>query len=54
MKGVPHFMKKRLTAAYLAALMALSALPISACAADTDTATVPALNTTEHDRYMNG
>ncbi len=47
-------MKKRLTAASLAALMALSALPISACAADADTAAAPALNTTEHDRYMNG
>ena len=51
-------MKKQLTAAALAALIAAGALPVSACAAEAegDMAPVktPALNTTEHMQYMNG
>lgn len=50
-------MKKQVTAASLAALVALSALPISACAAGTnDQAPIkaPVLNTTDHMQYMNG
>ena len=50
-------MKKQVTAASLAALMAMSALPISACAAATDDiapAKMPVLNTTDHMQYMNG
>ena len=50
-------MKKRLTAASLAALMAVTTLPISACAAasnETDGAPVPQLNTADHMQYMNG
>ena len=50
-------MKKRLTAASLAALMAVTTLPISACAAasnETDGAPVPHLNTAYHMQYMNG
>ena len=50
-------MKKQVTAASLAALMAMSALPISACAAATDDiapAKTPVLNTTDHMQYMNG
>ena len=51
-------MKKQLTAAALAALIAAGALPVSACAAEAegDMAPVktPALNTTDHMQYMNG
>lgn len=50
-------MKKQVTAASLAALVAISALPISACAAamgDMAQAKTPVLNTTDHMRYMNG
>nr|WP_297170910.1 S-layer homology domain-containing protein [uncultured Agathobaculum sp.] len=50
-------MKKQVTAAALAALMAAGALPISACAAaveDRAPVRTPALNTTEHMQYMNG
>ena len=50
-------MKKQVTAASLAALVAISALPISACAAATnDQAPIkaPVLNTTDHMQYMNG
>ena len=50
-------MKKQVTAASLAALMAVAALPVSACAATvTDEAPVksPVLNTTDHMQYMDG
>lgn len=49
-------MKKQITAASLAALMSLSALPVAACAAPVlkDGAPVPQLNTTDHMQYMNG
>lgn len=50
-------MKKQVTSAALAALLAVSVLPVSACAATTeDMAPVkaPALNTTDHIQYMNG
>lgn len=49
-------MKKQVTAASLAALMAVSALPVSACAAPVlkDGAPLPQLNTTDHMQYMNG
>ena len=50
-------MKRQVTAAALAALIAAGAMPISACAAEAgDQAPVrtPALNTTEHMQYMNG
>ena len=51
-------MKRRLTAAALAALVGAGALPFSACAApDEDqapAADAPALNTTDHMQYMNG
>ena len=50
-------MKKQVTAATLAALMAVAALPVSACAATvTDQAPVktPVFNTTDHMQYMNG
>lgn len=49
-------MKKHITAASLAALMAVSALPVAACAAPVlkDGAPVPQLNTTDHMQYMNG
>ena len=50
-------MKKQVTAASLAALMAVAALPVSACAATvTDQAPVksPVLNTTDHMQYMDG
>ena len=46
-------MNKRMTAGALAALMAAS-LPISACAANRETAAAPQLNTAEHMQYMNG
>ena len=44
-------MKKKITAAALAALVAAGALPISACAAavqNSDGAPVPQLNTADH------
>ena len=50
-------MKRQITAAALAALMAAGTLPVSACAAaveDTAQERTPALNTTEHMQYMNG
>lgn len=50
-------MKKRMTAASMAALMAVSMLPVSACAASAeDMAPVkaPAWNTAQHMQYMNG
>lgn len=50
-------MKKQVTAASLAALVAISALPISACAAamnDQAPIKAPILNTTDHMQYMNG
>lgn len=49
-------MKKHITAASLAALMAVSTLPVSACAASVvkEGAPVPQLNTTDHMQYMNG
>lgn len=49
-------MKTRLTSAALAALMAATALPVSACAAELDTSNpkTPAFNTTDHMQYMDG
>ena len=50
-------MKKQVTAAALAAMLAAGALPISACAAgagDQAPVRTPALNTTDHIQYMNG
>ena len=51
-------MKRRFTAAALAALIAAGALPFSACAAPSEdqatAAGAPALNTTDHMQYMNG
>lgn len=47
-------MKKRWTVAALAALMAASALPISALADQDPAAALPALNREEHMKYMNG
>ena len=50
-------MKKQVTAASLAALMAVTTLPVSACAAlskDMSPAKTPVLNTTDHMQYMNG
>ena len=50
-------MKKKITAAALAALVAAGALPVSACAAavqNSDGAPVPQLNTADHIQYMNG
>ena len=50
-------MKKQVTAASLAALVAISTLPISACAAamgDMASVKTPVLNTTDHMQYMNG
>ncbi|MDY3619137.1 S-layer homology domain-containing protein [Agathobaculum sp.] len=50
-------MKKQMISAALAALIAASALPISACAAtaaDQSTPKEPVLNRTDHMKYMNG
>ena len=50
-------MKRQITAAALAALMAAGTLPVSACAAaaeDTAQERTPVLNTAEHMQYMNG
>ena len=50
-------MKKKITAAALAALVAAGALPVSACAAavqNSDGAPVPQLNMADHIQYMNG
>lgn len=50
-------MKKQVTAASLAALMAVTTLPVSACAAtseDMSQAKTPVLNTVDHMQYMNG
>ena len=50
-------MKKQMISAALAALIAASALPISACAAtatDQGAPKAPVLNRTDHTKYMNG
>lgn len=50
-------MKKQVTAASLAALMAVAALPVSACAAtveDQAPVKTPVLNTADHMQYMDG
>lgn len=48
-------MNKRITSGALAAMMAVTMMPLSACAAAAeDSAPVPSLNTTDHMQYLNG